>query len=198
MCLSKTLIKVWLLRDNNDMPDDVRMTSLLFLQALGVALVLDMLVGAVLYQIMRPDLFRQLGVIILVISGLFFGVVWTIVLAWGWDWFYVYVFPMWMKDMGWAWGVAYALVGWGMWWVAKRFRKPLLVWAALGGLEGIVTHAWAIWVGGVVSKPPIIQGANPWAVLAFACFEKMFYWLVILGIASGLDHILSQKRQDVV
>ncbi len=182
------------MRDNNDMPDDVRMTSLLFLQALGVALVLDMLVGAVLYQIMRPDLFRQLGVIILVISGLFFGVVWTIVLAWGWDWFYVYVFPMWMKDMGWAWGVAYALVGWGMWWVAKRFRKPLLVWAALGGLEGIVTHAWAIWVGGVVSKPPIIQGANPWAVLAFACFEKMFYWLVILGLALVVNRLFLKTK----
>jgi hypothetical protein len=88
--------------------------------------------------------------------------------------------------MGWVWGVAYTLVGWGMWWLAKRFKKPVLVWAALGGLEGIVTHAWAIWVGGVVSKPPIIQGANPWVVLAFACFEKMFYWLIILGISYGL------------
>jgi len=174
------------LRDNLDMPENVLMTTQLFLQALGFALGVDILVGVVLSGFIQSEEFKRLGGIILVLSGLFFGVLWTIVLHWAWDWFYVYIFPGWMKDMGWAWGVAYTLVGWGMWWLVKRFGKPVLVWAALGGLEGIVTHAWAIWVGGVVSKPPIIQGANPWAVLAFACFEKMFYWLVILGISAGI------------
>jgi len=183
------------LRDNLDMPENYLMTTQLFLQALGFALGVDILVGVVLSGFIQSEEFKRLGGIILVLSGLFFGVLWTIVLHWAWDWFYVHVFPGWMKGLGWAWGVAYALVGWGMWWLAKRFKKPVLVWAALGGLEGIVTHAWAIWVGGVVSKPPIIQGANPWAVLAFACFEKMFYWLIILGISYGLHKILIQNTK---
>jgi hypothetical protein len=33
---------------------------------------------------------------------------------------------------------------------------------------------------GSASKPPIMQGADSFAVLIFAVFEKAFYWSLIL------------------
>lgn len=178
------------------MPEDYQMTTGLFLKASMVAALADILLLILLSKLVSRKRFMNAGRFIFLLSGLFYGFLWTIVLHWGWDWFYMYVFPAWMKQMGWAWGAAYAFVGWGMWWLARKFSRPILAWFLLGGVEGVGTHAWAIWVGGVIRKPPVIQGSSPAAVLLFACFEKIFYWLIILGLAVGVSIIIQKLRRS--
>jgi hypothetical protein len=63
--------------------------------------------------------------------------------------------------------------------------NPATTWCILGGVEGLLSHLYAIYGLGAASKPPIMQGTDPFAVLIFAIFEKAFYWSMIL-LASSL------------
>ena len=120
--------------------------------------------------------------LLVIAAGVFYLLVWTIVLLWGWDWFYAYIFP------GWAgyllpllFGVGYALLALGMGWLCLKLPgSPAVTWCVLGGLEGLLSHIYAIYGLGAASKPPIMQGTNPFAVLFFAVFEKASYWSFIL------------------
>jgi hypothetical protein len=47
-------------------------------------------------------------------------------------------------------------------------------------LQGLGRHIYAIYGLGAASKPSIMQGTNPFAVLFFAVFEKASYWSFIL------------------
>ena len=134
---------------------------------------------------------------------LFFAALWSFVLAWGWGWFYRYIFPPWMRYSGLAWGMGYGMLGFGMWWLSIRLAgrlrlssRPAVYFCLLGGLEGLLSHLWAIFGLGAVSKPPILHGVDPLAALTFAVFEKIFYWILILLLAVGISRVSERFRRQ--
>jgi hypothetical protein len=52
-----------------------------------------------------------------------------------------------------------------------------------GGLVGSLTHLWAIHRG-ILNKPPLLQGVSLVSALVLPFFEFIFYWSIILGLAS--------------
>jgi hypothetical protein len=82
----------------------------------------------------------------------------------------------------------------GMGWLSLKLPgNPAITWCILGGVEGLLSHIVAIYGLGAVSKPPIMQGTDPFKVLIFAVFEKAFYWSLILLVSRliwrGFKHI---------
>ncbi len=106
-----------------------------------------------------------------------------------------------MRYSGLAWGVGYGMLGFGMWWSSIRLGRllsgsPAVNFCLLGGLEGWLSHLWAIFGLGAVSRPPILHGVDPLAVLIFAVFEKAFYWILILLLAVGISHVSERVRHQ--
>jgi hypothetical protein len=74
----------------------------------------------------------------------------------------------------------------GMGWLSLKLPgNPAITWCILGGVGGLLSHIYTINGLGAVSKPPIMQGTDPFDVLTFAVFEMAFYWCMILHF-SGL------------
>jgi hypothetical protein len=148
----------------------------------GIAALLDTGLILLARRMVRREQFRQMRWLLVVASGVFFLLVWTTVLWWGWDWFYSYIFPAWGRYLlPPLFGVVYAFFAVGMSWLSLRLRgNPAIIWCLLGGVEGLLTHIYAIYGLGAADKPPIIHGVNQFSVLIFAVFEKAFYWSLIL------------------
>jgi hypothetical protein len=60
---------------------------------------------------------------------------------------------------------------------------PVLSFCLLGGLWGMITHVWAVYLG-ILDKPPMLQGAGAAAAIVIAAFEFIFYWCIILSITT--------------
>lgn len=119
-----------------------------------------------------------------------FGLVWDLVLG---DWqflepVYSYVFPAWAQTwVPWIAFVVAGLVALGLWQLAIRARgKMVITYCLMGGLLGSLTHLWAVYRG-IVTGPPMLQGASPLAAVVIAFFEYLVYWCVILVLAKIID-----------
>jgi hypothetical protein len=118
--------------------------------------------------------------------------VWYGIWAWAignfWETVYRYVFPGWAQI--WVPIIAIVIafvVSLGLWSLALRFKgNPVLIFCLLGGMLGSLTHIWAVYRG-IVTKPPMLQGASALAAVIIAFFEYMFYWCTILLIAKLID-----------
>jgi hypothetical protein len=131
--------------------------------------------------------FQGMRWLLVIATGIFFLLAWISVLWWGWDWFYSYIFPGWARFLlPPLFFIGYTLLALGMSWLSLRLPgNPAVTWCLLGGVEGFLSHIYAIYGLGAASKPPIMQGTDSLAVLIFAVFEKAFYWSLIL-LASRL------------
>ena len=169
------------------MPADIHMTTPLTWTCTGITAVLDVTLILLARRLVNRDQFRHMRWSLAIAGGVFFLLVWISVLGWGWDWFYSYIFPVWGRYvLPPLFGVVYALLAMGMGWLSLKLPgNPAVTWCVLGGVEGLLSHIYAIYGLGAVSKPPIMQGTDPAAVLIFAVFEKAFYWSLIL-LASRL------------
>ena len=88
----------------------------------------------------------------------------------------------------------YAGISLLFWWLAVRLRGNAVVnFCLFGGLWGMITHLFAVSIG-IVTKPPVLQGAAPAATVIFAIFEFMLYWCIILTIAVLLHHVWRELR----
>ncbi len=148
----------------------------------AVLVVMDISLGWLSgYAISRRQ-FRGITRKLIVASAIFFLLVWAGAMGWAWDWFYAYIFPPWARyALPPIFCLGYALLAWFMTWLSLKLRgNPAVMWNILGGVEGLLSHLFAIYGLGAVSRPPIMQGTDPLAVLIFAIFEKAFYSNVIL------------------
>lgn len=167
-------------------------TTTTILICTGILLVIDISLTWIASRLINREQFRSMSRLLAITSGLFYLVVWVTVLWWGWDWFYSYIFPEAARYiLPFVFWIGYTLLGFGMSWLCLKLPgNPALTWCVLGGLEGLLSHIYAIYGLGAASKPPIMQGSDPWAVLIFAIFEKAFYWgFILLGcklIGSGM------------
>ena len=164
------------------MPPDTHVNTQLIWTCTGILAVLDVILVLLAQRLISREGFRQIHWLLAITSGFFFLLVWVSVLWWGWDWFYSYIFPRWARYLlPPLFGVGYTLLALGMDWLSLKLPgNPGVTWCILGGVEGLLSHIYAIYGLGAASKPPIMQGTDPFAVLVFAVFEKAFYWSLIL------------------
>jgi len=72
--------------------------------------------------------------------------------------------------------------------------NPVVSFCLLGGLWGMITHMWAVYLG-IVDKPPILQGVAAAAAVVVAVFEYVFYWSVVLVLAVAVDRLRRKIRR---
>lgn len=137
---------------------------------------------------MKPVRLRQLMWPLVATTAVFWGSLWAWVLSSFWDSVYSYIFPGWMRWLlPFAYGLLFATVALVIWRLALRLPGNSVVnFCLLGGLWGMITHLWAVYLG-IVDKPPMLQGVSPVAAVVVAVFEFVLYWCIILSIAMLLQ-----------
>jgi hypothetical protein len=177
------------------MPLDARLTTPIILICTIILVSLDAILIFMAWRTIRREQFEHMRWLLVIAGGIFFLLVWTSVMLWAWDWFYSYIFPAWgrylLPPIFWIWYTLIALVM--VWLSLKMPGNPAVTWCILGGVEGLLSHLYAIFGLGAASKPPIMQGTDPFAVLIFAVFEKAFYWSLIL-LACGFIWRIMKRR----
>lgn len=153
----------------------------------GVLLAAPIDAALILTLALRIDAatFRRRKWLITGVTGLFFALLWGIVVCrLFWDPVYHYFFPAWSRLLlPLAYGLGFAVAGWLSCVVALRVGGNCVVsFCVLIGLWGMAGHVWAIHRG-LLEKPPLLRGASPAAAVIFSGFEFMFYAGVILALS---------------
>jgi hypothetical protein len=171
------------------MPTEKITTEILYRGALLFAL-LDAVYVPILVWRVKEEAFRQLKWPLVISGALIWYGIWSWAIGNYWEPIYSYVFPAWMQ----AWVprialIVAGLVAFGLWSVALRLKRNIvLTYCLSGGVIGSLTHLWAVQFG-IVTKPPMLQGASPLATVVIAFFEYLFYWCTILLIAWIMEWI---------
>jgi len=170
------------------MPDDIKITTELLYQAALVFALMDAIFVTLLVWRVKEDSFRALQRSLTLAAALVWWGIWSWAIGNFWETVYIYVFPAWGQV--WIPVIAFFAAGAvapGLWWLAIRMRgNSILNHCLLGGALGGLTHIWAVHLG-IVTKPPMLQGASPVAAVVIAFFEFIFYWCVILVLAMGMN-----------
>jgi hypothetical protein len=173
---------------------EIHVTSEILWRATLIGIVIDSIFVILLVRRVTAETFKQLKWPLVITSGIFWASMWLVmVVGKYWDMVYGYVFPAWAR---WyippVYGLLFVGIAYLLWSAAVRLPgKPVLTYCLLGGLVGTITHIWAI-NRGILDKPPMLQGVSPLSATVFPFFEFVFYWCVILTIASFI-HGLRQK-----
>jgi len=177
---------------------DVHVTTPLIWTCTGILVVLDVILILLARRLVKRDHFQQMRWLLAIAGGVFFLLVWTSVLLWGWDWFYAYIFPGWARYLlPLLFGVGYTLLALAMGWLSLKLPgNPAINWCVLGGIEGLLSHIYAIYGLGAVSKPPIMQGVSQFSVLVFAVLEKACYWSIIMLFCELLRWLYRWYQQN--
>ena len=176
---------------------DIKITTeLLYQGALVFALTDAAFVGLLVWRL-RPDAFRRLKWTLPIAAALVWFGIWSWAIGNFWETVYAYVFPTWAEF--WVPIIAFVAAGavaLGLWAIANQSRwNPVLVYCLLGGTLGSLTHIWAVFRG-IVTKPPMLQGASPLAAVVIAFFEYIFYWCVILVLALGINWMVHRLNRS--
>jgi hypothetical protein len=170
------------------METNFQATSQLYWISVLVTALMDIAFVALLAWRIKPARFRRLQWPLVIISTLFWTVLWYAVMlnAFVWETSFRYVFQSWQR---WAWPPVYGLISggvtWLFWWLSLRLPgNPVLYFLLLGGLESFGDHYFAIRKG--VMKTPLLQEVSIASAVTFGFFEFIFYWSVILGLAALL------------
>jgi hypothetical protein len=168
------------------MPEDLRITTaMLFQGALLFALIDAAYVPLLAWQVKREYFERLQWPLAICAAIAWFGI-------WSWatgnfrETVYAYIFPEWALNwIPWMAGAGAAVMAWLLQRLALRSRSWAIPAFCLGGgCTGAITHIWAVYRG-IVSKPPMLQGASPYGAVMIAFFEFTFYWCTILLVAAG-------------
>jgi len=174
---------------------DLKVTSEMLWQAAVIFFVVDAVLAFLLTRRTTPVFFRELKWTLVITTTIFWGLLWLSMSTFFWEPVYHYVFPEWSR---WfippLYGIFFGIVGFFFWWIVLRMPGNTVVEFLLaGGMWGTVTHCWAVGRG-LLEKPPMLQGVSTLSAVVMPFFEFMFYWSVILGIAS-LIQSGRQKRK---
>ncbi len=169
-------------------------TTMLYQGALFFAL-MDVVYIPLLVWRIKEETFGRLKWTLVVSAALIWFGIWSWAIGNFWDDVYSYVFPPWAR----TWVPWIALFAAGL--VALVLRvisihskgNPVFNYCLLGGLLGSLTHIWAVHRG-IVTKPPMLQGASPLGAVVIAFFEYIFYWCVILTVAKLVDWIATKLK----
>jgi hypothetical protein len=174
---------------------DYPITTDILLRGAVIFILLDLVLVPLLNRWVKAETFRRLKWLLPLVCGVFYAVLWGVVMNYYWDTIYSFVFPAWIRGImpffqGGLAAAAALLAGW----IARKSRLPTLIFLLLGGVYGILTHTWAVHMG-IVTNPPPLQGASPYAAVLIACFEFMFYWCLILALAALISWAASHHKK---
>jgi hypothetical protein len=172
------------------MPPDIKITTgLLYKGALVFALMDAVYIPLLLWRIKEETFLRMKWSIVIAAALVWFGI-WSWAIGNFWETVYSYVFPAWAQTwVPWIALVVAGLVALVLWSLTIHIkRNVILTFCLMAGIIGSLTHIWAVYRG-IVTKPPMLQGASPLGAITIAFFEYIFYWCVILTLATGMDWI---------
>ena len=177
------------------MPTDINITTELLYKGALIFALMDAIYVPLLTWLVSKEAFHKLKWTLIIAAALVWYGIWSWAIGNYWEAVYSYVFPAWIaKWIPWIAFVAAGAAMLGLWSVAIRIRwNPVLTYCLLGGALGSLTHIWAV-QRGIVTKPPMLQGASPLAAVVIAFFEYMFYWCTILIFARVIDWIQGRLR----
>ena len=116
----------------------------------GILVFLDVILTLLARCLINRAQFNQMRWVLAIAAGTFYLLVWVSVLLWAWDWFYSYIFPGWGRYfLPPIFGIGYTLLALGMGWLSLKLPgKPSITWCVLCGVEGLLSHIYAIdgWV----------------------------------------------------
>ncbi len=172
------------------MPADLKITTeLLYKGALIFAMMDAVFIPLLVWFVPRED-FRRVKWSLVIAAALIWYGIWNWAIGNFWETVYSYLFPAWAQMWTpWIAFIAAGTVAHVMWMLTVRIKQnQILAYCLLSGIMGSLTHIWAVYRG-VVTKPPMLQGASPFGAVTIAFFEYMFYWCIILLIAKLMDWI---------
>ena len=172
------------------MSTDIKITTeLLYKGALIFALMDAVYIPLLVWRVSK-ETFRRMKWSLVIAAALVWYGIWAWAIGNFWESFYSYVFPAWARTwVPWIAFVVAAAIALGLWMLTVQLKRNLvLTYCLMGGAIGSLTHIWAVYLG-IVTKPPILQGASPLAAVIIAFFEFMFYWCTILVLAKTIDWV---------
>jgi hypothetical protein len=172
------------------MNSDIKITTELLYKGALVFALLDAVYVPLLVWRVNEEAFRRLKWMLVIVAGLMWFGIWGWAIGNFWETVYVYMFPagaqIWIP---WIAFLVASIVALGLWTLALHVKgKVVPVYCLLGATLGGLTHMWAVYRG-IVTKPPMLQGASPLAAVIIAFFEYLFYWCTILLLAAVMDWI---------
>jgi hypothetical protein len=164
---------------------DIRITTFLLLKGALIFALLDGICLPLLNWSIQPIFFKKMKWALIITTGLVWFTIWWLVLTYFWNDVYTFVFPAWSRIfIPLAFGLLNAGVSSGIWFLSqKSANHPVLLFCSLGGIWGMLTHLLAIYRG-ILTLPPMLQGASPLAAILIAIFEYIFYWCMITSLAA--------------
>ena len=170
------------------MPADIKITTELLYKGALVFALMDALYIPLLMWRVNDETFRRLKWSLVISAALVWYGIWAWALGNFWDTVYVYVFSAWAQTwVPWIAFVVAGVVSLGLWMLTFCLKRNFVVlFCLMGGVVGSLTHVWAVYRG-IVTKPPMLQGASPLAAIVIAFFEYIFYWCTILAFAKIMD-----------
>lgn len=179
------------------MPPDIKITTELLRTGTLVFALIDAVYIPILVWCIKEETFRRLKYPLVISAALIWFGIWSWAIGNFWETVYSYVFPPWAPTwVPWIAFVTAGLVAPILWTLSLRVKaNPVLIYCLLGGLLGSLTHIWAVYRG-IVTKPPMLQGASPLAAVIVAFFEYILYWCAILTLALILDWLRKKSKRS--
>ena len=171
-------------------------TELLYKGALVFALMDAVYLPLLVWRI-NKEAFHKLKWSLVITAALVWFGIWFWAIGNFWETVYSYVFPVWARTwVPWIAFIAASLIAFGLWTFAIRLKwNVILSYCLLGGVIGSLTHIQAVYLG-IVTKPPMLQGASPLAAVIIAFFEFIFYWCTILTLARIMDWMQTRRKNQ--
>lgn len=171
-------------------------TSLLWRATLFFSIVVAALLPLVLKVISR-ERFETLNRHVVGAAFFVWLAIWSVMVVIYWHDVYAYFFPAWLRwPLPLFMATGFAAASQILWHLARRCRRwPAVVFVLLGAMLGPLTHLWAV-LRGIVSKPPMLQGASPAAAVAVSAPEFAIYFIIILGLATLSSRIAERGSSD--
>ena len=166
------------------MPVDLKITTeLLYKGALVFALMDAICIPLLIWRVSEETFRRLKWPLVIAAASVWYGI-WAWAIGKFWETVYSYVFPAWAQT--WVPWIAFVVAGsvaLGLWMLAIQIKwNFVLTFCLMGGVIGSLTHICAV-QRGIVTTPPMLQGASPLAAVVIAFFEYIFYWCTILALA---------------
>jgi hypothetical protein len=152
---------------------------------------LAVLITIPLILIYRSELFLSSKFPFLLASAIFWGIVSVIFIRGYWNLYYRHFYPSWVRAFAPLNFILYGFIGLGLWWLASRQKELLIfIFIVLGGVQGALEHALAIFGFRILEKVPILRDLTTLPVLIFSFFEYGFYWALVGWLALGITKLI--------
>jgi hypothetical protein len=111
--------------------------------------------------------------------------IWSVMVVFYWQGVYAYFFPAWLRwPLPLLMAMGFSAASLLLWHLACLFQRwPAVMFVFLGAMLGPLTHIWAV-LRGIVTKPPLLQGASPAAAISISAPEFAIYFTIILCLAA--------------